>query len=142
MQTPFRGNAVWRDDAPYNGLPLLPPSTDLVCTPPVGEDLLRNLLANWEKFLHEANDLDPLIRLKYTMRYQTHDHTSCAGHVSKGSFKNFRIQDDEHCLTVCRCLRRSVIRAEFVSCAEEWRWGSTKSDCQERRLLVQIANGQ
>lgn len=36
---------------------------EIVYTPPVGEDLLRNLLANWEKFLHEANDLDPLIRM-------------------------------------------------------------------------------
>ncbi len=36
---------------------------EIVYTPPVGEDLLRNLLANWEKFLHEARDLDPLIRM-------------------------------------------------------------------------------
>jgi Fic family protein len=38
-------------------------SGEIVYTPPVGEDLLRNLLANWEKFLHEGNDLDPLIRM-------------------------------------------------------------------------------
>ncbi len=36
---------------------------DIVYTPPVGEALLRNLLANWEKFLHETKDLDPLIRM-------------------------------------------------------------------------------
>ncbi|HUQ68152.1 MAG TPA: Fic family protein [Planctomycetaceae bacterium] len=36
---------------------------DVVYTPPVGEDLLRRLLANWEKFLHEATELDPLIRM-------------------------------------------------------------------------------
>lgn len=36
---------------------------EIVYTPPVGEDLLRNLLANWEKFLHETKDLDPLIRM-------------------------------------------------------------------------------
>jgi Fic family protein len=36
---------------------------DIVYTPPAGEDLLRNLLANWEKFLHESKDLDPLIRM-------------------------------------------------------------------------------
>lgn len=35
----------------------------IVYTPPVGEDLLRSLLANWERFLHEATDLDPLIRM-------------------------------------------------------------------------------
>lgn len=36
---------------------------EIVYTPPVGEDLLRTLLANWEKFLHEAPELDPLIRM-------------------------------------------------------------------------------
>lgn len=38
-------------------------SGDVVYTPPQGEDLLRGLLANWEKFLHEAVHLDPLVRL-------------------------------------------------------------------------------
>ena len=33
-----------------------------VYTPPEGEALLRDLLANWERFLHEEADLDPLIR--------------------------------------------------------------------------------
>jgi Fic family protein len=36
---------------------------EIVYTPPVGADLLRRLLANWEKFLHESKDLDPLIRM-------------------------------------------------------------------------------
>ncbi len=35
----------------------------VIYTPPVGEDRLRNMLANWERFLHEATDLDPLIRM-------------------------------------------------------------------------------
>ena len=39
------------------------PSGEMIYTPPVGEDLLRTLLANWEKFLHESKELDPLIRL-------------------------------------------------------------------------------
>jgi Fic family protein len=34
-----------------------------VYTPPVGEELIRRLLANWERFLHESRELDPLIRL-------------------------------------------------------------------------------
>lgn len=36
---------------------------EVVYTPPVGEARLRNLLANWERFLHEEEDLDPLIRM-------------------------------------------------------------------------------
>ena len=36
---------------------------EIVYTPPVGEELLRLLLANWERFLHEATEMDPLIRM-------------------------------------------------------------------------------
>jgi Fic family protein len=35
----------------------------VVYTPPEGEDRLRGLLANWDRFLHDATDLDPLIRM-------------------------------------------------------------------------------
>lgn len=35
----------------------------VIYTPPVGEDRLRRLLANWERFLHDESDLDPLIRM-------------------------------------------------------------------------------
>jgi Fic family protein len=45
------------------GTALARASGEIVYTPPVGEDLLRSLLANWEKFLHEATEIDPLIRM-------------------------------------------------------------------------------
>lgn len=35
----------------------------VIYTPPQGEALLRKLLANWERFLHEADAVDPLIRM-------------------------------------------------------------------------------
>ncbi len=35
----------------------------VIYTPPEGERLIREKLANWEKFLHEKSDLDPLVRL-------------------------------------------------------------------------------
>jgi Fic family protein len=35
----------------------------IVYTPPVGEALLREKLANWEKFIHEQETIDPLIRM-------------------------------------------------------------------------------
>ena len=35
----------------------------VVYTPPEGEALLRDLLANWERFLHNERDLDPLVRM-------------------------------------------------------------------------------
>lgn len=38
-------------------------SGKVVYTPPEGEALLRQLLGNWERFLHEAEEVDPLIRM-------------------------------------------------------------------------------
>jgi Fic family protein len=35
----------------------------VIYTPPVGESELRALLANWERYLHEAREIDPLIRM-------------------------------------------------------------------------------
>ncbi|UCQ11740.1 Fic family protein [Edwardsiella tarda] len=35
----------------------------VVYTPPVGEDAIRNLLANWERFIHCDDDLDPLVKM-------------------------------------------------------------------------------
>lgn len=36
---------------------------EIVYTPPEGEDRLRNLLANWERFMHGERHLDPLVRM-------------------------------------------------------------------------------
>jgi Fic family protein len=36
---------------------------EVIYTPPVGEDLLRSMLANWEHFLHESVEYDPLVRM-------------------------------------------------------------------------------
>jgi Fic family protein len=42
---------------------------EIVYTPPEGENLLRDKLANWEKYIHAAEDIDPLIRMAI-MHYQ------------------------------------------------------------------------
>lgn len=36
---------------------------EIIYTPPEGETLIRDLLANWEQFLHNEVELDPLIRM-------------------------------------------------------------------------------
>ncbi|KQU71095.1 addiction module protein [Aminobacter sp. DSM 101952] len=41
----------------------------VIYTPPEGQILLQDKLANWERFIHEAEDIDPLIRLAI-MHYQ------------------------------------------------------------------------
>jgi len=47
---------------------LLPPLTcvhagEVIYTPPAGENVIRQLLANWEQFLHNHDDIDPLVRM-------------------------------------------------------------------------------
>lgn len=41
----------------------------VIYTPPEGSTLLRDKLANWERYIHEAEDIDPLIRMA-VMHYQ------------------------------------------------------------------------
>ena len=41
----------------------------VIYTPPEGEGVLRSKLANWERYIHEAEEIDPLIRLA-VMHYQ------------------------------------------------------------------------
>ena len=36
---------------------------DTIYTPPEGEQVLRDLLANWERFVNEPSELDPLVRM-------------------------------------------------------------------------------
>lgn len=36
---------------------------EVIYTPPVGVDLIAAKLANWERFIHHATELDPLVRL-------------------------------------------------------------------------------
>lgn len=36
---------------------------EIIYTPPVGEALIRELLSNWEKFIHDTVDIDPLIKM-------------------------------------------------------------------------------
>jgi Fic family protein len=42
---------------------------EAIYTPPVGQTLLRDLLINWEFFIHEKSPLDPLVRLA-VLHYQ------------------------------------------------------------------------
>lgn len=36
---------------------------EIIYTPPEGEALVRDLLLNWEQFLHDKTELDPLVRM-------------------------------------------------------------------------------
>jgi Fic family protein len=40
-----------------------PATSTVIYTPPVGEALLREKLANWERFIHDRTEIDPLVRM-------------------------------------------------------------------------------
>jgi Fic family protein len=42
---------------------------EVIYTPPEGEDCLRQMLVNWEQFIHQEENFDPLIRMA-VMHYQ------------------------------------------------------------------------
>lgn len=44
-------------------------TAETVYTPPAGEGVIRDLLANWERFIHLEQDIDPLVRMA-VMHYQ------------------------------------------------------------------------
>lgn len=60
--TTIKGTAM--DIRRVPGTKLSNPATgEIIYTPPEGEALLRDKLANWETFLHQAEEIDPLIRM-------------------------------------------------------------------------------
>ncbi len=69
---------------------------EVIYTPPAGEDHLRDLLGNWEKFLHERLELDPLIRLA-AAHYQfeaIHPFTDGNGRTGRVLNSLFLIQEN------------------------------------------------
>jgi Fic family protein len=69
---------------------------EVIYTPPVGEDLLRTKLANWERYLHEQRDIDPLIRMAVG-HYQfeaIHPFTDGNGRTGRILNSLFLIQED------------------------------------------------
>ena len=68
----------------------------IIYTPPEGEQLLRTLLSNWERFLHEHAELDPLIRLAVS-HYQfeaIHPFTDGNGRTGRVLNSLYLIQED------------------------------------------------
>jgi putative transposase len=84
---------------------------------------------HWHFVLQPAEDgaMSNFLRwvtLTHTQRYHAHYGTSGEGHVYQGRFKSFPIQDDDHFWVVARYVERNALRANFVSRAEDWKWGS------------------
>ena len=84
---------------------------EVIYTPPVGEDVLRTMLANWERFLHNAVEIDPLIRMAVT-HYQfdaIHPFTDGNGRTGRIVNSLFLIQEGLLTLPILY-LSRYIIR--------------------------------
>jgi Fic family protein len=84
---------------------------ETIYTPPVGEAHLRELLANWERFIHNETALDPLIRMAVG-HYQfeaIHPFTDGNGRTGRVLNSLFLIQEDLLTLPILY-LSRYIIR--------------------------------
>ena len=83
----------------------------IIYTPPVGEELLRARLSNWEQYLHEQRQIDPLIRMAVA-HYQfeaIHPFTDGNGRTGRILNSLFLIQEELLTLPILY-LSRYIIR--------------------------------
>ena len=101
----------------------------VIYTPPQGEDLLRNLLANWERFLHETDELDPLIRMAVGHYQFEAIHPFTDGNGRTGRILNLLFLVEQGLLDLpVLYLSRSIIRRKadyyrlLLAVTTEGRW--------------------
>lgn len=79
------------------------------------------------------------LTLTDTQRWHAHRHSTGQGHVYRGRFKSFPIQDDPHFLTACRYVERNALRANLVAKAQDWKWSSlwrwNRGNAKEKSIL-------
>lgn len=84
---------------------------EIIYTPPVGEDRLRELLANWERFLHETPALDPLVRMAVAHYQFEAIHPFTDGNGRTGRVLNSLYLIEQNLLTLpILYLSRHIIR--------------------------------
>jgi Fic family protein len=83
----------------------------VVYTPPEGQDRLRDLLANWERFLHNDSELDPLIRMAVGHYQFEAIHPFTDGNGRTGRILNLLFLVEQHLLDQpVLYLSRAIIR--------------------------------
>jgi Fic family protein len=75
-------------------------SGKVIYTPPVGESLLRELLADWEQFMHGRTDIDPLIRMAVGHYQFEAIHPFSDGNGRTGRIMNVLFLVDQRLLTL------------------------------------------
>ncbi|MGD1278615.1 MAG: transposase [Tepidisphaeraceae bacterium] len=64
------------------------------------------------------------LTLTHAQRWKSAHAAAGQGHLYRGRFKSFPIQQDEHLLTVLRYVQGNPVHEGLVRRAERWRWGS------------------
>jgi Fic family protein len=72
----------------------------VIYTPPEGEDRLRGLLANWERFVHDPSPLDPLVRMAIAHYQFEAIHPFTDGNGRTGRVLNSLLLVEEGLLTL------------------------------------------
>ncbi|MGQ7244657.1 protein adenylyltransferase Fic [Salinicola sp. V024] len=102
---------------------------EVIYTPPVGEPLLRELLGNWEQFLHAEDDLDPLIRMAIAHYQFEAIHPFLDGNGRTGRILNILFLIERNLLTLPSLyLSRYIVRHKSdyyrlllaVSAGDDW----------------------
>lgn len=75
-------------------------SGEIIYTPPAGEATLRQLLANWEQFLHSHEELDPLVRMAVGHYQFEAIHPFTDGNGRTGRVLNILYLVDQQLLTL------------------------------------------
>ena len=101
----------------------------VIYTPPEGENILRELLANWERFLHEQPELDPLVRMAVG-HYQfeaIHPFTDGNGRTGRVLNSLYLVQTELLTLPILYLSRQIIARkSEYyrlllaVTCDQAW----------------------
>lgn len=82
-----------------------------IYTPPVGESLIRDLLSNWEKFIHNEREIDPLVRMAIGHYQFEAIHPFTDGNGRTGRILNILFLIQEKLLTIpILYLSRFIIR--------------------------------
>ena len=81
-------------------------------------------LVLWPRRDGELSDFGHWLALTHTQRWHAHYHNVGVGHLYQGRFKSFVVEADDHYLSLCRYVERNALRANLVSRAQDWRWGS------------------
>lgn len=75
-------------------------SGKIIYTPPVGETLIRKKLHNWEQFLHDKNDIDPLIKMAVAHYQFEAIHPFTDGNGRTGRILNILYLINQNLLTI------------------------------------------